>query len=97
MVGEQTDETRQAIRATGDSLIDLLLEKNKRYGDAALHPPQIFATGGATDSIGVRLDDKLGRIANADEPRKNDVADIMGYLVLYCVSRGWTDFTDQID
>ena len=97
MVGEQTDETRRAIRATGDSLIDLLLEKNRRYGDAALNPPRIFGKAGATDSIAVRLDDKLGRIANADEPRKNDVADIMGYLVLYCVSRGWSDFSDLID
>ena len=97
MIGDQTDETRQAIQATGESLIELLLEKNRRYGDVALHPPRIFGTSDAKDSIAVRLDDKLGRIANADVPRKNDVADIMGYLVLYCLSRGWTDFTDQID
>lgn len=97
MIGKQTEETREAIRATGESLTELLLEKNRRYGDAALHPPRIFGKSNATDSIGVRLDDKLGRVANAPEPRRNDVADIMGYLVLYCVARGWTDFSDLID
>jgi len=97
MIGTQSEETREAIRSIGDSLIELLLEKNRRYGDAALNPPRIVGKSNATDSIGVRLDDKLGRIANAAEPRRNDVADIMGYLVLYCVARGWTDFSDLID
>jgi hypothetical protein len=97
VIERQSEDTREAIRSTGNSLIELLIEKNRRYGDSALNPPRIFGKSDATDSIGVRLDDKIGRIANAEEPRRNDVADIMGYLVLYCVARGWTDFSDLID
>ena len=45
----------------------------------------------------IRLDDKLKRIKESPEVRKNDIADLMGYLALYCVAEGWVDFTDQID
>lgn len=97
MIGEQTQETRYEILAFGEQITELLLEKNKRYGDAALNPPQIFGKGDAPNSLGVRLDDKLARVANSDEPRRNDVVDIIGYLHLYCVSRGWLDLKDLID
>ena len=49
------------------------------------------------DSIYQRLDDKLSRIKNSDEPMKNDVFDLIGYLILLCVKKGWTDFTELID
>ncbi len=44
-----------------------------------------------------RLDDKLSRIKNAKELRKNDVSDILGYLILVCVNLGWDDFDELID
>ena len=71
---------------------DLLLYKNERYGDSALNPKQIFYKGDATNSILIRLDDKLGRImANTDKtPRMNDVADIIGYCTLLLVGMGAT-------
>jgi len=89
----------------------MVVEKNKRYGDSALSPLRIFAkhmkplgTLGTSDEavqsynqILTRLDDKLKRIQNADDLRKNDVADIMGYLLLLCVRRLWTDFDDLLD
>lgn len=96
-IGPQTTDTREAIRRTMDALRDLLLEKNRRYGDSALKPPRVFAKTEATGSIAVRLDDKLARVANSDEPRKNDVADLMGYLGLYCVARGWESFDELLD
>jgi len=51
----------------------------------------------ALDNLLVRLDDKLKRVQNADELRKNDIADIIGYLILLCVNQGWDDFSDLID
>ena len=45
----------------------ILLEKNKRYGDSALHPVNVFSKLPATNSIQVRLDDKLNRIKNGPE------------------------------
>jgi len=97
MIGPQAEETRKKIEQVGRSLTALLLEKNKRYGNSALSPPKVFSKQDAGPSIAVRLDDKLGRVANSDEPRRNDVADLIGYLMLYCVSQGWLDFSDLID
>lgn len=73
----------------------MLLEKNKRYGDSALHNLGVFAKGGEENSIGVRLDDKLGRIKKSVTLKKNDVSDVCGYLVLYCINKGWLEFCDE--
>jgi hypothetical protein len=88
-------ETR--ITQVLSSLGMLLQEKNKRYGNSALAPIGIFNKTGAVNGITVRLDDKISRIKNATELRKNDVVDIMGYLTLLCVANEWTDFNDLID
>lgn len=76
----------------------MLLEKNKRYGDSALNPVKVFASHlDDVDSILIRLDDKISRIRNSEEIRKNDVSDLMGYCVLLCKAKGWEDFMDQVD
>ena len=87
-----TENTQQRITEITEAMRDLLLYKNQKYGDSALNPKQIFYKGEATDSIMIRLDDKLGRImANTDTtPRINDVADIIGYCTLLLVSMGAT-------
>ena len=77
-------------------------KKNKRYGNSAIEPLGVFTShvkgeDSALDNMLVRLDDKLKRIKNADELRKNDVADIIGYLILLCINQGWEDFSDLID
>ena len=69
-----------------DSMKDLLLYKNEKYGDSALKPNHIFYKGDSTNSIKIRLDDKIGRIKNSEETRVNDVADIIGYCVLLLAS-----------
>jgi hypothetical protein len=98
MIGPQRPDTREQIEQTAASLTALLLEKNRRYGDSALNPPRVFAKSPEPGAnICARLDDKLGRIANAETLRKNDVADLMGYLVLLCVAQGWTDFSELLD
>lgn len=89
--------TPDKIQETLLSLNTLLQEKNKRYGNAALNPLGIFNKNSATDGILIRLDDKLQRVKNSDILRKNDIADIMGYLTLLCVEKEWTNFDDLID
>ncbi len=88
----ETTNTQQKITEITEAMRDLLLYKNQKYGDSALHPKRIFYKGDAKNSILIRLDDKLGRImANADEtPRINDVADIIGYCTLLLVGMGAT-------
>ena len=85
-------ETQEKIIEITEAMRDLLLYKNQKYGDSALQPKHIFYKGDATNSILIRLDDKLGRImANANEtPRINDVADIIGYCTLLLIGMGAT-------
>jgi hypothetical protein len=92
-----TEPTESMIKNVTESLCHLLLEKNRRYGNSALQPLNIFSKEGAADQICTRLDDKLSRIKNSTQIRKNDVAYIMGYLLLLCVQNDWTNFDDLID
>ena len=84
--------TQQKIHIIMDSMKDLLLYKNQKYGDSAINPKKIFYKGDSTNSILIRLDDKIGRImSNTEEkPRTNDVCDIIGYCVLLLISMGVT-------
>jgi len=79
-----------------NSIETVLIEKNKRYGNSALKPLNIFSTHDET-GIGQRLDDKLSRIKNSDDLRKNDIFDLMGYLILLCHKKEWTNFDELID
>ena len=74
-----------------------LLVKNERYGDSALKPVKIFSKGGASDKIDIRMDDKMSRIIESDEQLMNDFVDLTGYLVLKCINKGWTDFSELLD
>ena len=84
--------TQQKIHEILGAIKDLLLYKNQKYGDSAINPKKIFYKGDSTNSILIRLDDKLGRVmANTEEkPRINDVADIIGYCTLLLISMGVT-------
>lgn len=77
-----------------DSIASLLEYKNEKYGDAVLSPLDIFK---GKCKAGQRLDDKLSRIMNSDELRKNDVADAIGYLILTCKEFGWVNFDEFKD
>ena len=77
-----------------DSIASLLEYKNEKYGNAALEPLKIFTN---KTQVGQRIDDKLARIKNSDELRKNDVADLIGYLLLECKFRGWNNFDEFKD
>lgn len=81
-------ESQKKIVEVCDSMKDLLLYKNQKYGDSALNPNNVFYKGDATNSIKIRLDDKIGRIKNCEETRINDVADVIGYCTLLLVSIG---------
>ena len=79
------------------NMTGFLCEKNKRYGNSIQWKTGIFNKSRVFDQITVRIDDKLARIANSQELRKNDVVDLAGYLILLCINEGWTDFSDLID
>ena len=97
----QPETMQENITKTCDGIAHLLIGKNERYGNSALEPMRVFSRADPAEGILVRLDDKLSRIKYASNEgnllRKNDIADMMGYLVLYCVKQGWMDFDDLID
>ena len=84
--------TQRKIHEIMGAMKDLLLYKNQKYGDSAINPKKIFYKGDSTNSILIRLDDKIGRVmSNTEEkPRVNDVCDIIGYCVLLLISMGVT-------
>lgn len=84
--------TQRKICVTLEAMKDLLLYKNQKYGDSAINPKKIFYKGDSTNSILIRLDDKIGRVmSNTEEkPRINDVCDIIGYCTLLLISMGVT-------
>ena len=93
----EKETAQEGIEKVCNGMARLLSEKNKRYGNSALEPLRVFSRADATDGIMVRLDDKLSRIKNSDKLRKNDISDLIGYLVLLCIAQGWTGFDDLID
>ena len=84
--------TQRKIREITEAMKDLLLYKNNKYGDSAISPKKIFYKGDSTNSILIRLDDKIGRVMSntEDKPRVNDVCDIIGYCTLLLISMGVT-------
>lgn len=83
------EETQEKIASLCDAMKQLLLEKNKRYGNSILSPLRIFSKKDREDSdLPARIDDKLSRIRNSEEYRFNDIADLIGYLFLLLVDLG---------
>ncbi len=76
------------------SLCRMQKDKDKKYGNSALKPLDVFARH---HPYGARIDEKLARVKHSDDLRKNDVADIIGGIMLLCKERGWDNFDDLMD
>ncbi len=94
-----TDEitTQEAIKLVMENFGEFLCEKNRRYGDSCLVPLNMFSKLPAGEGIRVRLDDKAKRIIHSGVLRKNDIADLTGYLVLLMIHEGYMTFDDLLD
>lgn len=83
-----TTQSQQDISQVCDTIRELLLEKNRKYGDSALYPVRVFSKANILEQIKVRLDDKLSRLKNVQDDEDEDViADLTGYLILYQVAK----------
>jgi hypothetical protein len=96
-IPQSNSSTQQKIETLFTNFSAFLKEKNKRYGDSALAPVKVFSKGEAGDQLANRADDKISRIMNATELKKNDVADLFGYLALMMIEKGWTSFDELLD
>ena len=80
--------TEQLIEEMCDSMKELLLQKNRSYGDSATNPSNVFSKGSPVESICARIDDKLMRIQNKgiNDETEDTVSDLIGYLILLKVA-----------
>lgn len=94
---DDTTHTQNMIDELFNNFRDFLKEKNKRYGNSAIRPIQIFSKVPSENQILNRLDDKLNRIKNSKELKKNDVSDVFGYIALLMIKNKWITFDDLLD
>jgi hypothetical protein len=86
---------------------DLLIERNKKYGNSALEPLGVFSQLSAKEGLLVRIDDKLKRIKNGTLDRDDEdvINDLIGYLVLLKIETNsnpkptsdWRDIKEKQD
>ena len=84
-----TKSTQNSIKWTCNEIRDLLLAKNKAYGDSALEPDNIFSKLDSAQAICARIDDKLSRIKNVglDDNTEDTLDDLIGYMILLKIAR----------
>lgn len=78
---------QSVIAAECNAVKDLLLAKNREYGNSAFEPIGVFSSLDPIAQIDVRIDDKLKRLATTkklDEVRihEDTLQDLIGYLIL---------------
>ena len=83
------EDDQKRISEKCDEIKELLLQKNKAYGNSALDPINVFHDGDPSDGIKIRIDDKLKRIQNVgiNDQTEDSVKDLVGYLILLMISR----------
>jgi len=82
---DERGRTESLIAEICNDIRDLLLTKNRAYGNSALKPIRVFSKASAKEQILVRLDDKLNRIKQGNDILESDedvITDLIGYLVL---------------
>jgi hypothetical protein len=77
-------ESQRAIFRTCEAICELLLRKNRAYGDSALNPMRVFSKANPVEQLLVRIDDKLSRISRTGLgiDGEDTLSDLIGYLVL---------------
>ena len=78
----------ELIDAECENLKQMLIAKNKAYGNSFQNPVTVFSNLNPKERIKVRLDDKLSRLVNGIETEnvpEDTITDIAGYLVLWLV------------
>lgn len=82
------NKTHKQITKVTDEIREMLIAKNKAYGDSALDPVRIFSKANPTEQILIRIDDKLSRLQRGHSfPGDNDIDDLIGYLILLKISK----------
>ena len=82
------DEFGLKVEKVLSNVGNMLIEKNRKYGNSALEPVRIFSKMTKDEQLKVRIDDKLSRISSSQLDEDEDViADLIGYLVLLKIAK----------
>lgn len=85
-------DNQRAIESKCDEIKAFLKAKNRAYGDSVLNPVRAFSSASPQEQIGVRIDDKLSRLARGgrlpEESLDDTIIDLTGYLVMLMIARG---------
>ena len=92
MQEERFNELKDSVL---NSVSEVLIEKNRKYGNAALEPIGLFYKGDSTTSITIRIDDKISRVKNSEVLRKNDMFDLLGYSLLLGISQNYWNTPEE--
>mgnify|MGYP001616301021 CR=1 FL=1 len=77
------DNVQELIRQECEAVKEMLLVKNRKYGNSAMRPLGVFSKLHPREQINVRLDDKLKRLQSLQpDDQKDTKLDIIGYLIL---------------
>jgi len=81
-------ETEDGIKKVVSQIQEMLIAKNRAYGDSALEPVRVFSKAENIEQLYVRIDDKLSRVKRGHEyPGDDTISDLIGYLVLLLVAK----------
>ena len=94
MQEERFNELKDSVL---NNVSEVLIEKNRKYGNAALEPIGLFYKGDSTASIAIRIDDKISRVRNSGELRKNDMFDLLGYGLLLGISQNYWEIPEEYE
>lgn len=82
------DEFGLKVEQSLSNIGNMLIEKNRKYGNSALQPVRIFSKMPKDEQLKVRIDDKLSRISSSQSDEDEDViSDLIGYLVLLEIAK----------
>jgi hypothetical protein len=86
---DEESDSEFKIKEVTNQLQELLIKKNRAYGNSALEPLNVFSKHNAVDSLCARLDDKLSRIKNKglNDKTEDTLFDLAGYLILLIIAR----------
>ena len=94
------NETELKISTVCDDIKELLIHKNRKYGNSALKPCRVFSKSSPVEQLLVRIDDKLNRIMKGAGLLANDedvVNDLIGYLVLLKIGMNDEKHQEMLD
>ena len=83
-------DTSEQITQVCEEVKNLLLDKNKKYGDSALNPVRVFSKASPVEQILVRMDDKISRLnrgAGLREVEEDAIMDLIGYMILLKIAQ----------